>query len=201
MITNQQFPTDHELLPIYLDVSDKNNNEPVGIWMDLKYRYPLWLYAKNRLNYDSHRAFDALHDTAERMCRWKGDERGQKFTIIPEQVLSALHFRVRDACHAITRPKSAQKEIFHAPDDLPYNLIDEQDLRELVKMERRHEIVKTYVLERWGEEEWLVVKLLFKHGRQARSHIIQQLDWSENKTHRMITKINRHLKKLRLQDV
>lgn len=100
---HQVYPPDEVLLPAYLGSKVPPDNEPVGIWIDQKYLHLLWLFARKRLGGDRHRGEDALHDTAEKMCRLLVEERPEKFTSSPKQVLPALHNRVRDACNVIIR--------------------------------------------------------------------------------------------------
>jgi hypothetical protein len=192
--------SDKDLLISYLDPKNPANNEPVGIWIDQKYFNPLWVYATYRLRDDRHRGYDALHDTAEKMCRWQGLERSQKFTVIPEQVLGALHYRVRDACHAISRRKSFANENHRPPEKIPEPEPEDHDLQEIQKMESRREIVKIYFIERGLTIEGKVAELIFIHGHRTRAYLIEKMGWNTKETHNMITKVKRHLRKLRLRD-
>lgn len=200
MEKHKVYPPDEVLLPAYLEPQIPPNNEPVGIWIDQKYLNLLWLYARQRLRHDSHRGEDALHDTAETMCRWEAAERGRKFTDSPQLVLPALHNRVREACNAITRRHAYKKEKHSAPEFLPEQASDDQAIQEILKMERRKELVKIHFLDRDMDTEWKVVELIFQLHDKARSHLINQLGWSVSDAHNIITKVRRHLRKLRLRD-
>lgn len=200
MEKHQVYPPDEVLLPSYLGYKAPPDNEPVGIWIDQKYFHLLWLFARQRLGGDGHRGEDALHDTAEKMCRWEGKERADKFTTSPKEVLPALHNRVRDACNAITRRHGYNKEATSAPEFLPEQLVEEGAISEILKMELRKELLKAYFMGKQMNEEWEIVELIFKLGHKTRSHLINQLGWSTVEAHNMITRVKRHLKKIRLSD-
>lgn len=189
-------PSDQELLPPYL----LGKNEPVGTWIDLKYFPRLWVFATAYLRNDKHRAKDALHDTALKMCEWKTGTRPHKFVTDAQQVPNALHNQVRTSIFQIIRRKYYQEEQSTAPDQLTDQHPEDTSLIELSqKLETQKEMLRSYFTQRGQNDEMMCFEQLLAHGHKARSIMIAQTASSEEEVHALLIRVRRHLKKFQLQ--